>query len=509
MAWSFFPNFSHRPEEDDTLTCEAQRGNFIHEISERGNVESASNVEVRCEVQAQNSAGTRILEVIPEGSYVQKGDLLCKLDDSALKIDAMKQQSAFHTSEAALIQAQNEHEIAKIALDEYRLGKLRLEKEQAESDIFKAEEAVKRSKDYARHSEKLEARGYISKVTMQADLMLEKQAQEDSKVATTKKLVLLDYTSKKMEKQLDSDIRTTKAKSAAQEATHSLDKDRLAQIKAQIDKCTIRAPEPGQVVYANNNEQRYGGQETIIEEGATVRERQVLFKLPDPKRMQVKAKVNESKIALVREKQTVLIRLDAFPDLELTGVVQKVNEYPAASSWWGSNIKEYETVIAIQDSPVALKPGLTAEVRICVASQLDVVTVPVLSVLEHGGKHYCMRSTAAGWEPHEVTIGLSNDSRVVIREGLEPGDMVARSASSLREQVTLPELPADTPRPLAAGSKTAGEAGKAGPGGKTPGKTAAKAPTAPAGKIDRQPPAAGAKPTPAVKPSSAAAGGRT
>jgi HlyD family secretion protein len=515
MAWSFFPGFSRGLEEDDALTCEVQRSNFVHEINERGNVESASNVEVRCEVQAQNSAGTRILEVISEGSYVQKGDRLCRLDDSALKLDAMKQQIAFHTSEAALIQAKNERETAEIALEEYRNGKLRLDKEQIESDIFNAEEYVKRAKDYAVHSKKLEKRGYINKVTMEADLFAEKKALEDRKAANTKKQVLLDYTSKKMEKQLDSDIRTTAAKAAAQEATHRLDKERLDQIQTQIGKCTIRAPEPGQVVYANNNE-RFGGQETIIEEGATVRERQVLFRLPDPKRMQVKAKVGESKIATVREGQTVVIRLDAYPDLELAGVVQKVNEYPAASAWWGANVKEYETIVTIQDSPVTLKPGLTAEVRVCVARQPDVLQVPVLSVIEHGGKHYCMLWTSRSWEPREVKIGLSNDSRVVIQDGLAEGDLVARSASSLRDKAALPELPADLPKPPAAGSKAAPNPGKPHPGagkpsGEPAGKVAAKAPAGVSGKNVELPQAGKAKSAPATTtPSGAAsrAGGR-
>ena len=299
-----------------------------------------------------------------------------------------------------------------------------MDQEQIESDLFNAEEIVKRSDQYAQHSKKLFDRGYISEMTLKADVFAAKKALEDQKVAKTKKRVLNDYTKKKTEIQLNSDIRTAAAKSAAQDATHRLDKERLDQINAQVAKCVIRAPEPGQVVYANNNE-RWGGQEIIIEEGATVRERQVLFKLPDPKRMQVKAKVNESKIAMVREGQPVVIHLDAFPDVELAGEVQKVNEYPAQSSWW-SNIKEYETIVRIYEVPVLLRPGLTAEVKIRVAFQPNVLQVPVQAVFEHGG-HDDLELEAAGAHEGVGQVDDQNERQEAAEEVVEIPELGRRS----------------------------------------------------------------------------------
>ena len=47
---------------------------FVHEIVERGNVESASNVEIRCEVKMRGKSIT-ILEIVPEGTYVEPGQV--------------------------------------------------------------------------------------------------------------------------------------------------------------------------------------------------------------------------------------------------------------------------------------------------------------------------------------------------------------------------------------------------------------------------------------------------
>jgi len=440
LAYSMLPGLSRLSDEDAPLMHRVERGDFVHEITERGNVESASNIEIRCEVQSQNTAGTRILKIVPEGTYVQKGDVICELDSSALENDRMRQESIASLSLAALIQAENDVETSKIAKQEYQEGKYTLDEQAIESEIQLAEENQRRAEDYLKFSRELAQKDYVTKVQLKADEFAWEKAKTDLKSGKTKRDVLQKFTRAKMVLQLESDSKTAEARHKAQQATHDLDDSRLKLIKAQIEKCIIRAPENGQVVYATNTEMRGFGNEVIIEEGAVVRERQVIVRLPDPKRMQVKAKVNESKIALVREGQAATIRLDAFPGVELTGVVEKVNEYPAASSWWAANVKEYDTIVRIFDSPVMLRPGLNAEVNIRVDQQADVLQVPVQSVIEHGGKYYCAMRNASDWEAREIKVGATNDKFVLIREGLEAGDLVAMNAAALREKLDLPEV---------------------------------------------------------------------
>ena len=43
----------------------------------------------------------------------------------------------------------------------------------------------------------------------------------------------------------------------------------------------------------------------VIDEGVTLREKQPIFNLPDPQHMRVRAKINESKVALVQTNQPV------------------------------------------------------------------------------------------------------------------------------------------------------------------------------------------------------------
>ena len=466
LAWSFWPGGGWAAREINPMMHTVERSLFLNETLERGNVESASNVEIRCEVQSKNLQGTTILEIVPEGTYVQPGDILVRLDKSQLENDRIKQQITCSNSEAALIKARNDYSSALIAKREYEEGSFREQEQQILSEISTAQENLRRARDYLKYSERLALRGYVTQLQLEADRFAVEKAQTDLEVAETKLRVLREFTKAKMLNQLDSAIATTEAAMKAAERSHQLDVEQLQLIETQIERCTIRAPEPGQVVYANEVGSR-GGKDIIIQEGEMVRERQVIIRLPDPKRMQVKAKINEARVSMVAPGQRATIRMDAFPDLELTGTVEKVSEYPAPTNFFNPNVKEYETIIKIDQSPPGLRPGLTAEVKILIERIEDAIHVPVQSVFEHAGRHWCIvrGEGGRGWAAREVEVGSTNDKTVVIRKGLEVGEEIVLNASVARDRVDLPA------------ASEAGSASRTGSGG--PGRAPRRGPGAP------------------------------
>ena len=58
------------------MTHTVKSGQFIHDITERGNFESASNVEIICKVKSSGSSRSTILEMIPEGTVIRPEDCL-------------------------------------------------------------------------------------------------------------------------------------------------------------------------------------------------------------------------------------------------------------------------------------------------------------------------------------------------------------------------------------------------------------------------------------------------
>ncbi len=423
----------------DILTHTVKRGLFVHDVVERGEVESSRNVEIRCEVKSNNTTGTAILDVLEEGTRVQPGDVLVRLDSSALEQQRVEQQILCNTSEALLITAQNEYEAAKIAKKEYEEGVFRQEEQVIQSSLFVAEETLRRAQQYALYSERLAAKGYVTALQLEGDKFAVDKARNEVDTARTKLRVLQEYTKEKMMMTLESAIRTANAKLKAQQESHRLEMDKLKDIEEQITKCVIRAPQAGTVVYANK-ENRRSDTEFVVEPGALVLERQAIIRLPDPTYMQVKAMVSESRVTLIKPAMRVTVGLDAFDDEVLRGEVVKVNEYPEPSGWFSSQVKEYATFIKIFDPPPQIRPGLTAEVRVHVAEHADALQVPVEAIHEHGEKLYCMRRDGDKWESREVEIGASNDKFVMIGSGLGETDQVAMDPRSLLDQVYLPKL---------------------------------------------------------------------
>ena len=227
------------------------RGAFQHDVVERGEVESSSNVEIRCEVKARNTGGMVILDVIDEGTYVEPGDLLVQLDSSAFEQDLVQQQIVCNTAEARMVQAKNTYAAAVISKKEYIEGTYMQEEQLIQSEIFIAEENLRRAQEYAVYSETLAARGYVTDQQLEGDRFAVEIAKTELEAAKTKLRVLQEYTKAKMMMQLDSDIKSAEASWKSEQSTYQLELANLKDIESQIEKCTIVAPQAGQVVHAN------------------------------------------------------------------------------------------------------------------------------------------------------------------------------------------------------------------------------------------------------------------
>ena len=72
------------------LTEKATRGHLIVTVTEDGNVESASNIDIKSHV----AGGSTILWIVPDGTIIEKGDILVKLDSSTIE-DLINSQRKF------------------------------------------------------------------------------------------------------------------------------------------------------------------------------------------------------------------------------------------------------------------------------------------------------------------------------------------------------------------------------------------------------------------------------
>ena len=96
----------------------------------------------------------------------------------------------------------------------------------------------------------------------------------------------------------------------------------------------------------------------------------------DLKRMQVQTTVDESDVGKISIGQEATFTVDAYADDKFTGVVSQIRLAPQSIQ----NVVNYIVIIDVQNDQLKLMPGMTANVKILVASANDVLRVPNMAL---------------------------------------------------------------------------------------------------------------------------------
>ncbi len=416
---------------ESALTFEVIRSDFVSTITESGDVESSSNVEIRCRVRERG--GTAILKIVDEGTMVKPGDFLVQLDDAGLRDELIEEKIRVATDRASVIQAESNLEAARRALAEFENGVFSQELQTLQAEHAFAQENLRRAEQYQTYSENLARKGYVTKAQLEADRFAVVKAKKELELSKSKLALYEEFTRDRMVSELKAEINKEEANLEAAQFTLDLSKQRLKYYEDQVEACCILAPTDGQVVYANEIDGR-GDSGIVIEEGVTVRESQPIIRLPDPSKMQVTAKVNDSKINAVRAGQTAIIRLDTAPETPIKGVVRKVAAFPEPRRWSQAPI-EYKVFVDVLEQTDMVRPGLRAKVEMFVEQLADAVQVPVSALIKQNQSHFVVVQSGDKLELRSVDIGPNNQSTVVIHRGVEPGEKVLVDPDRFRDQL--------------------------------------------------------------------------
>ena len=436
--WQTKGSGMYSPSKDDPILHAVSSGPFDHIVLEQGEIESSSNNEVKCEVKGRGGSGTPILSLIAEGVVVKKGDKLCQLDSSSLDQDVKNQRIVVSTVESNVISSEAAVSKSAIAKQEYLEGTYLTDRKAILSEIALAEQGVRKAELSLQSAERLAAKGTLKALQIESEQFAVQNAQSTLESAKGRLRVLDKLTKEKMLVQLNSDIETARAKLESDKSNLLEEKEKLQEIQSQIKACAVLAPADGQVVYANRQGSR-GGSDFTVTAGALVREQQTIFLLPDPLRMQVKAKINESRITLIRDGMPVKINVGAAAD-ELLGRVVKVNKYAEQGNMWGPTVKEYVVIVQILDPPQEIRTGMTAEVRIFVEQIADAIQLPVHAVYEVKKHHFALVKSGDSWDTREIKIGATNDKYVTIVDGMSEEELVVLDPRNHLDKMNIPEI---------------------------------------------------------------------
>lgn len=131
-----------------------------------------------------------------------------------------------------------------------------------------------------------------------------------------------------------------------------------------LEKATIVSPINGVVLLRD------------VEPGQTVAaslQAPVLFTLAeDLARMELRVDVDEADVGLVREGQPATFTVDAYPDVQFPTTVTQVR-YGSDTT---DGVVTYQTVMAVNNDDLSLRPGMTATAEITVQKRSGVLLVP-------------------------------------------------------------------------------------------------------------------------------------
>ena len=341
-----------------------------------------------------------------------------------------------------VIAAEGKADFDNLVNDERLGGEALQQKLKLQSDIDLAQEELQRANSTVEWTRKLESRGYVTRTELEADELKAKRMDVALGQARTALDLFLRYEFPKMAEQYytdwleagrerdrvdartQSDVDTAQTDLDNKREALRLEETNLEKVREQLAATTITAPQPGMVVFDTGRGRRWGNDEPL-EAGATVRHQQELIKLPDLSEMNVEVRLHESVVKQVETGDRALVRVDALPDRRLTGSVTKIAVMPDRTNWWlNPGLKTYTTEVTLEETPEGLKPGMSAQVEILVDRRDDVLQVPISAVHIEKGFQVVYVETGGGIETRRVTVGLSNQQRAEIVEGLKAGERV-------------------------------------------------------------------------------------
>ncbi|MEQ1903520.1 MAG: efflux RND transporter periplasmic adaptor subunit [Pirellulaceae bacterium] len=440
------------------LTYTVVKRNVFDSVVERGTLESQNTVRGVCELRGWEN---KIIFIVPEGSFVKTGDTVVRFDSTNIDKLVAEKESKLIEAEGKLEQAKqalevqnnkNESDIAVAELElklaeldllKYRDGDYIADKADKQRNIKEGEAELEKFTEELANLRALVRKGFRSPDQLRElesrvsswESRVERDRQQ-FRVLTEfdhqRKITEYDAKAKESHRKLNrakttATAETKKAESqiAAAQSEVVLVKREMEEFAEQKNNCEIKATQEGTVAYANRE---WFDDNDRIREGATVRNQQEVFFLPDMSKMQVKVNLHESVVNKIKSGMRASIRVDSDPDMPFQGKVNFVAEL-ATSSF--SSAKNYEVIVLVDAIPPGLKikPGMTAQVEISIGIYDDMLAIPIGAVTEHFEKSYIyVREGIGAISRRSVTIGRTTHSYVEVVEGLKLGEVVMLDA---------------------------------------------------------------------------------
>jgi len=421
-------------------TVYGKRGVVTVQTAKVGQQDLTSQVTASGEIKPKNyinlgaNAMGQLSEIlVKEGDRVRQGQLLARIEDVQPTADVVAQQAALNSAEAD--SAANE---AGLKAADDNLGVL-------QADVDKNKADLARMKQEYDRAEML----FQDKLLARQDYDL-KKATYESQLAAVREAEARVVQARAQREQ-------TAAQLNSQQKHVAQAKANLARYTDVLHKFTVFSPLDGVVT---NLPVRTG--ETVVM-GVQNSAASTIMTIADMSLITAEVKVDESDIVNVKLNQLAEVTIDAIPNRTFKGHVTEIGDTAivrstgvaaSQSATSSQEAKDFKVVVALDNPPDQIRPGLSCTAKITTATRQNAITIPIqaLTVREKGDlerkpDQNVAQAAAADPDPvkekankeeiqgvfvvsggraefHKVETGITGVTDIEVLSGLKAGDEI-------------------------------------------------------------------------------------
>ena len=380
VVYSYFNSSS---DKDVSLTAKVVKGTFLNEVFISGEAQSTSSKKINGPSNARrfNIYQIKIQDLVAEGTIVKKGDYIGKLDASEVNGKINEAQLNLEKAQSKYTQQQHDTTLT-----------LKQERNSIKDLLFNIEE----------DSLELVRSIYEPPATIRS---LENKIEKTKRDLKEKKA---DYSIKK---------RQANAKMIEVGTEVSKISKQIEELSALQKEFTITSDDDGMVTYVKE----WNGTKKKV--GSTISPWEpAIASLPDLTKMESKTYSNEVDIRKIKKGLITKIGFDAFPEIELDGVVTDVANVGETKA--GSDIKLFQVLIKLNETNENIRPGMTTSNKILIDKKEEVLMVPLEAIFANDSISYTYVKSGLSISKKQVELGESNNEVVIIKKGLKEEDIV-------------------------------------------------------------------------------------
>ncbi|MCJ7594883.1 MAG: efflux RND transporter periplasmic adaptor subunit [Desulfobacterales bacterium] len=165
-----------------------------------------------------------------------------------------------------------------------------------------------------------------------------------------------------------------------------------------------------------------------VDEGEFIERGKPMLDLVNVDKIKVNANVPELDVKYLKVGQKTTVRMDAFPDRKIQGVVDFV-AYKADPA-----TKTFLVKVIVDNQDHAIRPGMIARVAFLRQVIPDALTAPLFALTDKGGERLLFVEKEGVVQARSVSIGIIEGDRIQITKGLNPGDHLIVAGQSEVEE---------------------------------------------------------------------------